>query len=298
MQELQYRHFEEGEEIPTTVDIWREHFGIIEEDLLDDDLSNSGMMVETASEQTPDEIAQEFLDISGALGHLQTLFPEDHPDIVNLRNALHGILDDPEAVSKLESLAGEVGPSKLGTGNPYEMDSFEEAGHLYDQQMKMVETQWGNPHPSMQPLDYGYGFTGEVIPGDDDSLENNVLSTERMAYEEDLGPAGPLDAPGPLSLEQVIDDYYEQATDGHSSGSVGIPLTDSNPLAPESLPEMDEALQAGMLPSYAEHDLEEDPLQMLDPMAVAQQIFDEQMQFMENPFMPDMLAPPGVMPGL
>ncbi|MFC1653127.1 hypothetical protein ACFL3F_05345 [Planctomycetota bacterium] len=291
VQEVQYRHFDEGEEIPSMADIWMEHFSTTDPDM---DVPDSETMVESVKEQTPDELARQFMNISGALGHLQTVFPEDHPDIINLRTALHEILDDPEAVSKLESLADEAGPSKLGPGNPYVMDSIEEAGQLFEQQMEM-----DYPQPLMQAMNPEYSSSGDVMPLDNNSLDNNALSIERMAYEEDLGPAGPLDALGPESLEQVIEDQYEQAMDGHSIYSAGIPSTDSTPWAPESfLPEIAEALPPGMSQSYAELDLEEDPLQMLDPVAAAQQIFDEQMQFMENPFMPDMLAPPGIVPGL
>ena len=119
-----------------------------------------------------------------------------------------------------------------------------------------------------------------------------------MGYEENLGPAGPSDAPGLESLEQVIEAYQTQAMDGHSSDFSGIPSTNSNPWAPESFsPEMEEASQTEMSP-YGAFEMQDDPYQMPDPYEAAQQIFDEQMQFMADPFLPpDMLAPPGMMPG-
>ncbi|MFC1635794.1 hypothetical protein ACFL5Z_13225, partial [Planctomycetota bacterium] len=137
--EAMYRPFEEGQEIPSLTDIWREHFGGDQLDMADLYLPNSEMPTEAAAELTPEDLMRRFIDISGALGHLQTVFPEDHPDIVNLRGALHDILDDPEAMSKLESLAGELGPSKLGTGDPYANDTFEEAERLFEQQTRSIE---------------------------------------------------------------------------------------------------------------------------------------------------------------
>ncbi|MFC1761164.1 hypothetical protein ACFL6U_03690 [Planctomycetota bacterium] len=299
VQEVQYRSFEDGEEIPSTADIWQEHFAVDDPIASGVDLSNSEMIVEPAEEQTPDDLARQFMNITDALSHLQTVFPADHPDIVNLKTAFHGMLDDPIAMSKLESLAGDTGPSKLGIGDPYAIDSIEEAGQLYDQQLEMIERQFENPQLFMQAVDHEYGSSGDVIPGVYDSLESNVLSFERMAYEEDLGPAGPLDTPGPESLEQVIEGHFEQAMEGHSSDSAEIPFTNSNPLAPESFsPEMDGLHQEDMTQAYGESTPLDAMHPIPDPYLTAQDIFDEQMEFMANPLaMPGAFGPMGPMPG-
>ena len=151
-------------------------------------------------------------------------------------------------------------------------------------------------------------------------LEDNLLSIERTAYEDNLGPAGPADAQGPESLEQVIGAEQMYAEGDHSSDLVGIPSTNYNSPVPEFYsPEMFDVMQEGMpgleiapqsindeidnaidqvASPFGDSAMESDCLGQPDPMIEAQQIFEEQMQFMEDPFMPDMLAPPGVVPGL
>ena len=42
-------------------------------------------------------------------------------------------------MSKLESLAGERRPSKLGNGDPYENDLYEEAEQAFNLYMEMAE---------------------------------------------------------------------------------------------------------------------------------------------------------------
>ena len=140
-----YRPFEEGQEIPSLSDIWREHFRGDEPDMADLYTPNAEIPADAAEESTPENLMRRFIDITGALGHLQTVFPEDHPDIMNLRTALHDILDDPEAMSKLESIVGDVGPSKLGTGDPYAIDAFEETEQVFDQQMQSIESAFDEP---------------------------------------------------------------------------------------------------------------------------------------------------------
>jgi len=319
VQELQYRHFEEGEEIPSIAEMWREHLATSDHGMPDEDFPNSAMVGEVAVEQTPEDLARQFQNISSALGQLQDVLPEDHPDIINLRMAFRDIWEDPHAMSKLESLAGESRPSKLGTGNPYAMDSLDEAEQIFDQQIEMVETQLEHPLPLMEFGSHDNGSRDDLFPGVNDSLEEHVLSIERMDYEDNLGPAGPTDAPGPESLEQVMDAYQTQATDGHSSDFSGIPSANSNSPAPEFYSaDMFDAVQDGMAtmpigstamaneinsamdqvssPTGGEA-MEPDPFDQSDPLMQAQQIFDEQMEFMEDSFMPEMLAPPGVVPG-
>lgn len=89
--EVMYRPFEEGQEIPSLTDIWREHF-----EFYDDDMLEKEMDIETAIESLHEDANQKFNDITGALDHLQKVLPEDHPVIVNLRGALHEIFEEPE----------------------------------------------------------------------------------------------------------------------------------------------------------------------------------------------------------
>lgn len=239
------------------------------------------------------------------------------------------------------------------------MDSLDEAEQVFDQQMEMTENQFQagsseavfvedvsledavlREHDMVldgemrTPFEELLGPDSFSVSGMQSSLElashvpEEQLGTfqdyyplhEQSVAEENLGPAGPLDAPGPESLEQVMDVYQTQAMDGHSSDLAGIPSTNSNSPAPEFYSaDMFETMQEGMAglemgsPSFVneinnamdraasplgDSAMEPDLFGQSDSMMEAQQIFDEQMQFMEDPFMPDMMAPPCVVPGL
>ena len=108
--ETKYQSFNDSMEIPTLSDIWKEYT----------DVSDIAMPAET--ELTPEDVIHKFNDITDALGHLQEVLPPEHPDILNLRAAMHDILDNPETMSKLESFAPDTGPSRFGGKNPYEND--------------------------------------------------------------------------------------------------------------------------------------------------------------------------------
>jgi len=122
---------------------------------------------------------QRFIDITGALAHLQKVFPEDHPDIINLRAAFHEIFDNPEVVSKLESFAPYTGPSNLGDGNPYENDDFDRVEGHFDQQMQTIENAFEEPvfeEPmpySLEKFDEQQEMVIERLP--DDTLPQESL---------------------------------------------------------------------------------------------------------------------------
>ena len=59
--------------------------------------------LEAESEETPNNVARRFFDITEALGRLHDALPRDHPDIVNLRAAWEEMWDDSEAMSKVDS---------------------------------------------------------------------------------------------------------------------------------------------------------------------------------------------------
>jgi hypothetical protein len=73
---------------------------------------------------TPEDTMHRFIDITDALGQLQKVLPPEHSDIINLRSAMHDILNDPDAMSKLESLAGDIVPTRFSGMNPYENDDI------------------------------------------------------------------------------------------------------------------------------------------------------------------------------
>ena len=107
-----------------------------------------------------------FADIADATGQLEEVFPPDHPDIVNLRAAAHEFLEHPELWPKPEDFGGIPGPSKLGVGDPYELDLYEEAGQafapddtnqigqeMFDQAMAQVAEPQMAPDPMAEDID-------------------------------------------------------------------------------------------------------------------------------------------------
>ena len=141
-------------------------------------------------ELTPEDVVRKFIDITDALGHLQGVLPSEHSDIVNLRAAVHSILDDPETMPKLESLTGDVGPSKLGEGNPYERNMFGETEQVFEEQLQMIEEQFSGPE--MMPIE-------TQAP---DMFGNQDLQPEMMANEALLGE--------PFAEEQTLEEIVQQ----------------------------------------------------------------------------------------
>ncbi|MFC1603588.1 hypothetical protein ACFL5F_01050, partial [Planctomycetota bacterium] len=198
--EAMYRPFEEGQEIPSLSDIWREHFRGDEPDMADLYTPNAEMAIETAAELTPEDKVRKFVNVISALGHLQTVFPEDHPDIVNLRGAFRDLWDDPETMSKLESIVGDVRPSKLGTGDPYAIDAFEEAEQLFDQQMQSVESAFDEPMLEPAELHAPDMFDEQPEMKFEQQHEETFLETESL--EQIVEQEHVFGAPVPAFMEQ------------------------------------------------------------------------------------------------
>jgi hypothetical protein len=287
--EVQYASLAEGEEVPTLADIWREHFSPeteLEPEVGEHIDGPAGMDVSPEQRGLP-----AFWEIADALGQLQKVLPEDHPDIVNLRAAAHEILQHPELLPQPEDFGVEWIESRLGSGDPYEVDLFgepvQEAGQmgygvdgLFEQQETAFEQQ-------MQTLD---GLLEAAEPGPD------IMPATEMAGGLDAVVEAEDGYPGPGGLEQVIEE------DVFGAGPVGLgqeqpETTESlvpDPLADNAygLTPEDEITQAM---SHIAGLAEQEP----DPLAAAQQMFDEQMQYMDNPFlMPGMSPMMGPAPGM
>lgn len=289
--EAQYRPFADGEEVPTLAKIWDDHFA--QEDELDrESVDHADGLADI--EAPPDEMQEglpDLADIADALGHLQNVFPEGHPDIVNLRAAAHEILQHPELLPQPEDFRADWSESRLGSSNPYEADLiderethemphsaeglFEQHEAAFEQEMQTLgdvlgASEFGPDPMSAMEMEPTAGIDATLEPMDEypepDSLEHIV--------DQDLS--------GPMELVQGLPDAMEPAMQD--------PLA-ANPygLAPEDQinQAMDQA--AGLAPQEPEP----------DPYMVAQQMFDEQMQYMANPFMmPGMGPMPGPAPGM
>ncbi len=70
-------------------------------------------------------------DIADVIFQLEKVLPPDHPDLVNLRAAAREWLGHPESWPSPEDFGGDLGPSKLGIGDPYERGPYEEAGQVF-----------------------------------------------------------------------------------------------------------------------------------------------------------------------
>jgi len=288
--EVQYQPFEEGQEVPSLADIWMEHFADDQQDMPGMDIPEPAMPTELA-ELTGEDLTRRFINITGALSHLQTVLPEDHPDIVALRGAFHDMLEDPEAMSKLESMVGDIPSSNLGDGDPYENDTVEEAAYATEQSLGMPEDAFEQPvfaQAEHQGLDNGLGIEPitEADPFEQEAQFMDESTLEQIVEQED--------AFGPAPVETM--DY------GMPPQELSMP--ESDPMAElqgydamSPADQINQAIDQAMeQPGFPEP--EPDPWQMqYDPFSTAQQMFDEQMQHMANPFMMPGMGPMGPMSG-
>ena len=165
-----------------------------------------------------------FAEIADAIVQLEEVLPADHPDLVNLRQAAHEWLEHPELWPKPEDFGVDPGPSKLGTGNPYERAPYEEAGEafepedisqmnqeMFDQVMGQVVEPQMAPEPMAEALDpmqdaYEQQFEqGLEAIVQEPTHEQDPFEMQQRMYDEEMrilmnpfmipGPFGP----GPMS---------------------------------------------------------------------------------------------------
>jgi hypothetical protein len=285
--EAQYQPLAEGEEAPTLADIWREHFSQeadLEPEMGDHIGGPAGMDV--SPEQTQRDLPQ-FWEIADALGQLQKVLPDDHPDIVNLRAAAHEILQHPERLPQPEDFGVEWTESKLGSGNPYDVDLFGEPIQEANQMEYAADGFYEQPDVAFeQPM------LDSLLEG----LEPDIMPAMEMAWGLDAVVESGGRYPESGGLEQVIEEE-SFPTAPVEFGQEQAEMTESlvpDPLAANAygLSPEDEINQAM---SHIAGSAEQEP----DPLAAAQQMFEEQMQYMDNPFlMPGMSPMMGPAPGM
>ncbi len=288
--EAQYRPLADGQEAPTLADIWQEHMmEQSEPQLVSEEPPEALSGLDSLPEQTQKD-PPELWEIVDTLSHLQKVFPEDHPDIVNLRAAAHEILEHPERLPQLEDFGIESTESKLGLGNPYAADLF---GELEPEQRV-------DPKPDA----LGYGLDeGPSVPADEYGGLEALLGMPEVAFDGPDGPEQVIEADDPFEVplnEMGMPDAGPDVMDA-DLGVPGLVADTDNfgPMMPED--EIHQAIDGVMRqPGPLDLDEEPDPFGMqYDPFAAAQQIFDQQMQYMDNPFMmPGMGPMPGPAPGM
>ena len=274
--EVQYRPLAEGEEVPTLADIWHEHFtqGVEPDPDLADAADGSGA-VPPPSEETERSLP-DLMDIAEALVQLRNVFPDDHPDIVNLRAAAHEILQHPELLPQPEDFHADWSESRLGHGNPYEPDLFDEPGQAAGQMGYAAD----------DPLEeQGAAFEQQTL---DDVLEG---------FEPDMMPATEVDAAMGLDAMVEPDEYpepgtLEQITEQEALFGTG-PMEPVEELPDEMEPDPLATNPYGLMPEDEITQAIDQAADEPDPYMRAQQLFDEQMQYMDNPFLM-----PGMGPGM
>jgi len=164
-------------------------------------------------------------DIADAIFQLEKVLPPDHPDLVNLRAAARESLEHPESWPGPEDFGGDLGPSKLGIGDPYEHAPYEEAGQAFE-------------------------------PDDTSQMSHEMFD---QAMTEVVGPQMALE-PMAEALDPMQDGYEQQFEQGLEA------------IVHEAMPEQ-------------------------DPFEMQQQMYDEQMRMLMNPFMMPGQFGPGPMFG-
>ncbi len=149
-------------------------------------------------------------DIADAIFQLEKVLPPDHPDLVNLRAAAHERFKHQESWPSPEDFGGDLGPSKLGVGDPYELAPYEEVGQAFEPD--------DTPQMSQEMFD--------------SAMVGQQMAPEPMA--EDFDP-----------MQDAYEQQFEQGLEA---------------IVHEAMPEQ-------------------------DPFEMQQQMYDEQMRMLMNPFM-------------
>lgn len=190
--------------------------------------------------------------LASAIAQLSKVFSQNHPDIINLRKAFSEMVNDPETVF----LATDRKPSNLGVGNPYEKDTCEQIAEEYNRQIELFgqqSEQLSEPIiEQMSNVPISESFPDEqtlddIVSDQDVSLisEPQIVENEMISMPEF---AMEMAQPDEMAIEEInnaIDNAMEQ------------------PLFQQPKPIQEEE----------------------DPFLVAQEMFNQQMQFMNNQFM-------------
>jgi hypothetical protein len=194
-------------------------------------------------------------DLKDAFVTLVDVLPEDHPDLVNVRTAMRKVRDHHITLSDIEDLEK--------SSDPLRCDPIQEAEQFFEQQMALLEKTFDEP--AVQSLE--------------DVLE--AQATEPGMILDELG-ANALFEQG---LEEIVeqDDPFETP----------LPEFMGQDVLPAGM-DVDEISHAIDQVSGQPAEMEPDPFAPQYDPYIAAQMFDEQIQYMADPFM--MPGPVGPMP--
>ena len=296
--DVQYQHFEEGQEVPSLADIWGGHTADSLGSNLESDIDADSPADALPADEIPSEPVglPDVEEMTEALTQLRQVLPEDHPDILRLQTAIemvsyHGVTPDATEAQTDPSYA-VADPMD----NAYDQDASEHQEAAFEQHARALEDMMGAPEfasgpsiPMEMPVEPVMGLEatlGEPTPPEDYDQSSGL---EQLVEQEDPFAAAP-----PMPMEQgMMPEAMEP-----DIGAPGIEqAVGFEGMTPED--EINQAMDAITGPLGPEEmEPEPDPFQMQqDPFATAQQIFEEQMQHMHNPFMMPGMGPMGPMPG-
>jgi hypothetical protein len=241
--------------------------------------------------------------LKDAFLQLSETLPEDHPDLVNVRTAMHKVLNHQISLSETND-ADTSDPYNMDAGvmvDPIEHDPFQEAEQFFNKQMELFEKSFDESPMESFGIHSPVQFEGESIESaimSDEPLPDEFLM-EEQTLEQRLCEPDPFDVPAPGFAEQ--DMMPDNMVDDMNTPGPGpeFAIFDIDPAIDEINQAIDEVTQQAM-----PEEMEPDPFeQQQDPYMTG---FD-QMQYMVNPFgMPGPYGPmgpgpmgpmPGQMPG-
>lgn len=190
----------------------------------------------------------DFKDLAAALMQLSKVFPQDHPDIVNLKNAMHQLSDD-----------GQLSITEKNLPETKDENSFNpllEAEKIFDQQMQILGKSF--ELPAMENFEIQL-------------FQMSEIDTPKQGLEEIVNQEDFLDNP---QMQFAEPDMMQQEVSGMDI------MPENQDIALSQIEQAIDQLKEQPLPQ------EPDPFSMQeDPYLIAQQMFDQQMQLMNNQFM-------------
>ena len=225
---------------------------------------------------------------------LQETLPEDHPDLINVRAAMHKVRDHQISLSEMDETETEAANSyNIDAGlksDPFHLDPYKEAEQFFDQQMTVLEKSFDTP--AMELVE-GQDMDFEIIP--DETLPDDSIIQEQTLEQIIEGPFE-ASAPGFMEQDMMPD---EMAADMSMPSAMPEPVGyDAGMAADEINHAMDQAAEQQMT-----QEPEPCPFQpQYGPFMAPEYMVDPQMQCMPNHMMPGPApfgsAMPCPMPGM
>jgi len=273
--EMQYDPHREGGVMPSMADLFMEHFGGLQTGFEEiGDAHGPGDPDLPPQDSTAMGLPQAE-DIADALTQLRQVFPEDHPDIVRLEAAMQmltyptGGLDMP--------IEGGAGMGVGTGGNTYGHSVTEQGDAVCGRHEAAIEQPFGLPSP-------GFGGVDEMCESADMGPGLEAMLNESMPQQTQLGGLEQF-----IEQEGPFEDLPAETMDQEILPDAG----GADPMA--DMAAYDETLVMDEIGLAVDQVMEQTPPQEMgsqyepqmeqDPFAMAQDIFNQQMQFMANPLM-------------